>query len=248
MALRDDLLPLVDLGNELAAEFGLSRFAVTVRRRVWSGSKPGDGTATNNDLALTPPPRVRDAFTEKPLSPQELEYLSANGNVIQGHLYRIDWIPPAYVKADGSQGGYSAEQLRMWPNRDARHIEEVVVLVGDDGLARECVQISVEQDEAFGYAMLVKEQDRPRVQLQSIAVMPAPASVLVAGNIQMVATGTFNGGSTSRLTSLVAWVSSNPTVATVDLLGVATGIAPGTTNLTASLLGITSPLVTLTVS
>lgn len=247
MALRDNLLHVVDLGNKLSAKFGLSRFSVTIRRRVWSGNQPGQGTASNVDIVLTPPPRVRDAFSTGQLSPQEMEYLAANNNVVQGHLYRIDKITPQYTNTDGTQGGYSVEQVRMWPNRDARHIEEVVCLVGDDGYLRECMQVSFEQDRAFGYSMLVKEQDRPRTPVQSLAVTPSPAAVGVAAKLQLIATATFVGGATSLVTPLVQWSSSNAAVATVDLFGVVTGVGAGTATITATWLNVSSA-TSLTVS
>lgn len=236
--LRNALLPVADQLRQLPPTFELRRFSVTIRRRIWSGSQPGDGTATDNDLVLTPAPMVRDAFPTGKLSPEELEYTIANNNIVTGQLYKISRITPRYTNVDGSTGGYLAEQLRLWPNRDSRHVENLIVLVGDDGYLRECMQLTFEQYRAFGYSMIAKEQDRPRTLLQSIALTPSPASVAVGKTLAMTATGTFNGGAMSQLTTLCAWSSSAPAVATVDIYGVVTGVGAGTATITATMLGI----------
>jgi hypothetical protein len=76
--------------------------------------------------------------------------------------------------------------------------------------------------------------------LQSIAVTPSTGSVAPAGTIQMTATGTFDDGSTSNVTSKSAWQSSDTAVATVGtntgLVRAAASIAspPGITTITAT--------------
>ena len=50
--------------------------------------------------------------------------------------------------------------------------------------------------------------------LQSITVTPSTGKVAPAGTIQMTATGTFDDGSTSNVTSNSSWQSSDTTVAT----------------------------------
>ena len=84
--------------------------------------------------------------------------------------------------------------------------------------------------------------------LQSISVTPSVASIS-AGNTQLfTATGVFADQSTQSLTSNVNWNSSNPSVATVNSVGTARGASAGTTTITASVGGVTSPGVTLTVT
>lgn len=76
--------------------------------------------------------------------------------------------------------------------------------------------------------------------LQSISVSPTTGSVAPAGTIQMTATGTFDDGSTSNVTSQSSWQSSDSTVATVGtnsgLVKAAASIAspPGITTITAT--------------
>jgi len=104
--------------------------------------------------------------------------------------------------------------------------------------------------------------------LVSIAVTPSSPTALEHGAQQFfVATGTYSDGSAANITTMVTWVSSNTAVATISsttanvnnamgtgagtapsvVAGMATGGAAGTgsTNITASLGGITSPAVTL---
>lgn len=254
--LRDSLLPAVDSIRAFEAVFGTRRFVVTVRRRVWSTLVPGQGTATNFDIPLTPKPRVRDVTT-RDLTATELELINANGQKVVGNLYRLEQITPRYTPATSggtATGGYLAEQIRMWPNRDTGAVENLVALVGDDGYLRECEQITFEQDRMFNYKMLIKEIDRPRAALASVAVTPATASLLVAPpnnappqQQQLACVGTFQGGATSVLTSLSAWTSSNTAVATVDIYGNVTAVAAGTATIQATCLG-QSATMTVTVS
>lgn len=85
------------------------------------------------------------------------------------------------------------------------------------------------------------------VSLTSIAVTPSPATVALTGTLQLTATGTYSDATTADLTSQVTWNSSQPTIATVSTTGLATGVALGTTNVTASLGTVTSPIDVLTV-
>ncbi len=52
MALREDLLPDVQVIRDIAVEFGIRRFQVWTRVISWSGSRPGVGTETVTDTYL----------------------------------------------------------------------------------------------------------------------------------------------------------------------------------------------------
>jgi 6-phosphogluconolactonase (cycloisomerase 2 family) len=86
--------------------------------------------------------------------------------------------------------------------------------------------------------------------LVSIAITPnpPPASVAIAGTLQLTATGTYSDTSTKDLTSQVTWTSMTPAVATISAGGLVTGVAVGTSNITAMLSGVTSPLDVITVT
>jgi uncharacterized protein YjdB len=84
--------------------------------------------------------------------------------------------------------------------------------------------------------------------LSSIVVTPAsPASLAVGSALQFTATGTYSDGSTANISSQVTWSSDTTTAATIASYGLATSVAAGTANITATLDGIASPSVALTV-
>jgi len=90
--------------------------------------------------------------------------------------------------------------------------------------------------------------------LVSIAVTPsANQSLNVGGTLAFTATGTYSNNTTANITSAVIWASSSTGVATISnaddaTKGAATGIANGSTNITASLSGQISNTVVLNVS
>jgi subtilase family serine protease len=83
--------------------------------------------------------------------------------------------------------------------------------------------------------------------LTSIAVSPVSATIQIPGTMQFTATGNYSDGSTQNLTTTAAWASSNTSVATVSTSGLATAVALGSANITASFNGITSNAAALTV-
>ena len=86
--------------------------------------------------------------------------------------------------------------------------------------------------------------------LESIAVTHGiPGNPELAPSVagQFTATGTFADHSTQDITDLVTWASATPSVATISGTGLATALVPGTSVITASVGGVTSPADTLTV-
>jgi uncharacterized protein YjdB len=74
--------------------------------------------------------------------------------------------------------------------------------------------------------------------LASIAIAPAGSSLPVNTSLQFTATGTYKDGSTRDLTTLVNWASSSTAAATINASGLATGVAAGSTTISATLGGI----------
>ena len=74
--------------------------------------------------------------------------------------------------------------------------------------------------------------------LLSISVTPANPSLPVGVTRQFTATGAYSDGSSFDITSVVAWSSDNPGVATVNSAGLATSLASGTATITAASGGI----------
>lgn len=89
----------------------------------------------------------------------------------------------------------------------------------------------------------------PSATLSKIAITPASTSMAEGLSTQYAATGTYSDSSTANITSKVTWASSVTTVATINSSGLAStyGLVQGTTNITASLNGITSNVAALTV-
>ncbi|MBI5502017.1 MAG: Ig-like domain-containing protein [Deltaproteobacteria bacterium] len=84
--------------------------------------------------------------------------------------------------------------------------------------------------------------------LESIQITPASAAIGVGMTQRYLAIGVWASGTSEDLTADVEWTSSDPDVATIDLDGVATGAAAGTTTITASLVGLTSNDAELTIT
>jgi 6-phosphogluconolactonase (cycloisomerase 2 family) len=84
--------------------------------------------------------------------------------------------------------------------------------------------------------------------LRYITITPAGSTIATGTTLQFTATGYYsNGAITPGIT--VSWSSSNTAVATINgTTGIATGVASGTTTITATALGITSGTTTLTVA
>ena len=93
---------------------------------------------------------------------------------------------------------------------------------------------------------------QPSGSLSSIAITPSsPPNLTLGYTTQFKAIGTYSDGSTADISNKVTWTTSDRTI--VNLVsyivgyGVVDGSGIGTANITASLDGITSPPVSLTV-
>ncbi len=87
----------------------------------------------------------------------------------------------------------------------------------------------------------------PSLPLTAIAVTPANPTILVGATQQFTAMGTYTDNSTQNITSQVTWEASNAVVATINAGGLATGSGAGTSDITATLDGV-SGNTTLTVN
>ncbi|MHB8875493.1 MAG: beta strand repeat-containing protein, partial [Myxococcaceae bacterium] len=94
---------------------------------------------------------------------------------------------------------------------------------------------------------LVSVTERP-VGLTAIRVEPGQATVAAGETLQLTATGTTTGGATLDVTRSVTWASAHPAIATVPPSGLAATYLAGETRITASLAGVKSNEVVLTVT
>jgi hypothetical protein len=74
--------------------------------------------------------------------------------------------------------------------------------------------------------------------VQSIAIEPANPSVLCVSRKSFLARGLFSDGTSSDITSQVAWSSAQSNIATISTTGTATTLVPGTAVISASLNGV----------
>jgi uncharacterized protein YjdB len=91
--------------------------------------------------------------------------------------------------------------------------------------------------------MTFSDTDSLRVNpavLTSIQVSPLSLTVPAGLAVQYQALGTYSDNSTADITADVSWNSSNQTVATIDLAGLAQTVQTGSTTITASLDGISA--------
>jgi chitodextrinase len=85
--------------------------------------------------------------------------------------------------------------------------------------------------------------------LSSIAVAPSSASISAGSTEQFSATGTYSDGSTKNLTATAIWASTNTSVVSIAAgTGLATGLAAGNSEISATVGSISSPAVNLTVT
>ena len=83
--------------------------------------------------------------------------------------------------------------------------------------------------------------------LQSIAIVPTSATIPVGSQGLLSAVGTYSDGSTANLSNQVTWSSSDTAVATVNAVGLVTGVGPGPATITATL-GAVRGTATVTVT
>ncbi|NGZ87945.1 ice-binding family protein [Duganella aceris] len=74
----------------------------------------------------------------------------------------------------------------------------------------------------------------------SVTVSPASATVAIGGSSQFIATATYADNSTALVTGSAVWSADSPSIGTVSASGLATGVAVGSTNITATVGGVTS--------
>ena len=87
------------------------------------------------------------------------------------------------------------------------------------------------------------------IALSSIVITPTvPVTIAVGATQQYTATGLNWDGSAADISSQVIWSSDTPATATISASGLATAVAAGTANITASASGLTSRAILLTVT
>lgn len=71
--------------------------------------------------------------------------------------------------------------------------------------------------------------------LTGINISASPTTINVGATTQFTATGTFVGGSSATITNLVSWASDNTGFVSINSSGLASGVAAGSANISASM-------------
>jgi hypothetical protein len=101
--------------------------------------------------------------------------------------------------------------------------------------------------ESTNYWVDVVFTPAPTAILESIEVAANNLTVNVGATQQFTATGTYEDNSTQDITAQVTWSSSNTTDATINTTGLATGLAVGSSQISATLNSVSGNSVGLTV-
>ena len=83
--------------------------------------------------------------------------------------------------------------------------------------------------------------------ISSVMLSPASGAMVIGSTQQLSAVATYSDNSTQACVP-TSWSSSTPTIAAVSSTGVVTGVAAGTSNLTAVCGGVTSTQSVMTVA
>jgi len=108
------------------------------------------------------------------------------------------------------------------------------------GLAKGLAAGSSTITATLGSASASVTLDVTNAALESISVTPVARTIAPATNLSFTATGTFSDSSTQIITRDVTWSSDNAGAATIASVGLASAVAPGSANISATLDGVTA--------
>jgi 6-phosphogluconolactonase (cycloisomerase 2 family)/uncharacterized protein YjdB len=141
--------------------------------------------------------------------------------------------------SDGSQQNITASVT--WSSAAAT-VASINNTAGSNGIATAVGAGSTTITAASGTLSGSTTLNVTTVTLVSIGVTPAAPTIAKGTTQQFIATGVYSDNSTQNLTNLVSWHAVNPAVASITTAlgsgGLATGVGPGTTQITASLGGV----------
>lgn len=131
MALRDDLLPVVEAARGIADDLGIRTTRVYIVRRDWSSGDARTGEATDTRTEITPRPKVVE---------------QGQGTVTVGP------ITPSH-----STGGFAPAALLPADDEGAEHLFE---LVGPSGEAELYRLAGVDSRRPFRYMLVLQSLNR----------------------------------------------------------------------------------------
>jgi 6-phosphogluconolactonase (cycloisomerase 2 family) len=141
--------------------------------------------------------------------------------------------------SDGSQQNITASVT--WSSAAAT-VASINNVAGSNGIATAVGAGSTTITAASGTLSGSTTLNVTSVTLVSIGVTPAAPTIAKGTTQQFTATGVYSDNTTQNLTAVVSWHAVNPAVASITTAlgsgGLATGVGPGTTQITASLGGV----------
>lgn len=146
MALRDDLLPMIDELRALPGELGFRPYtSVRIRARTWTGERPGDGTSSDAFVALTT--GGQPAKVER-LSGRQVA--ASAGRYLDGDL-RVGPLTPTFVAPS-----------QLDPSSNAPNVERHLVLEGPGEPAGGSVWTIIERDvsRSISWYLIVRRTER----------------------------------------------------------------------------------------
>ncbi|WP_417884334.1 Ig-like domain-containing protein, partial [Vibrio rumoiensis] len=146
--------------------------------------------------------------------------------------------------SDGSSQVFTDLSVLDWHSSDIKvgKFEKPGILTGADPGP---VEVTATKDGITSNTVNVTVSD---AVIESIQVTPSPVNIAKGQTQQLVATATYSDGTSSNISSSVAWTMDDPATATVTPAGLLSGVAEGGTTLTASEGGKTSNTVNVTVT
>jgi uncharacterized protein YjdB len=202
-------------------------------------------TACSLNSTTTPAPKLL-SIALQPVSPYDLSvgttmhffaYGTYSDNAVTNITSHVTWNSDnsniAYIDVSGLVTGEAAGQANITASMD--------------GITSPAVSLPVIISAA------TPSSTTPGPALISIAItQPSTLSInLILAyqkTQQFVATGSYSDGSKKEITTLVTWTSSASNIASITSAGLTTGIAVGTTLITASMPGFISNRVTVNVT
>jgi uncharacterized protein YjdB len=202
-------------------------------------------TACSLNSTTTPAPKLL-SIALQPVSPYDLSvgttmhffaYGTYSDNAVTNITSHVTWNSDnsniAYIDVSGLVTGEAAGQANITASMD--------------GITSPAVSLPVIISAATPVSTT------PGPMLISIAItQPSTLSInLILAyqkTQQFVATGSYSDGSKKEITTLVTWTSSASNIASITSAGLTTGIAVGTTLITASMPGFISNRVTVNVT
>ena len=151
--------------------------------------------------------------------------------------------PVSYVATATTSCAKGVASMGIYVNNKLVYVVDAASLNKSLSLANGAEHTVVEEWDKCGGAAyttidLTVGSSAPK-QLTAIAVTPSDPSFTVGGTEQFTATATYSDNSTANVTSTATWTVANTGVAAITSGGLATGETAGSTQVTASLSGIT---------